>query len=237
MTTAREQWTSERHSISQRMLTSSEHAWDPMASSSVSFRQKNTHRACNVNYRHELVASVQDCNRSLQRGHHYYTLQSGVERILQHSKIAWLCNTGHGYGRCVIEYLQCLDGIYRGEPVRGVNSREECHWLHACKSFKRAGVAWDPMASSSVNFCRKTRTIHRRTLRRNRTSRCVRSPCPSFNGVHDSHEISKGVKRHLKSMSQMAGLSPQQHPNHELCRRMGSPEHHTLPAGHCVGRR
>jgi hypothetical protein len=29
--------------------------------------------------------------------------------------------------------LQC-------QPVRGVNIREECHWLHACKSFKRAGV-------------------------------------------------------------------------------------------------
>jgi hypothetical protein len=26
--------------------------------------------------------------------------------------------------------LQC-------NPVRGVNFREECHWSHACKSFKR----------------------------------------------------------------------------------------------------
>jgi hypothetical protein len=24
--------------------------------------------------------------------------------------------------------------------IRGVNTREECHWSHACKSFKRAGV-------------------------------------------------------------------------------------------------
>jgi hypothetical protein len=29
--------------------------------------------------------------------------------------------------------LQC-------QPVRGVNTREECHWSHTCKSFKRAGV-------------------------------------------------------------------------------------------------
>jgi hypothetical protein len=29
--------------------------------------------------------------------------------------------------------LQC-------EPVSGVNTGEECHWSHACKSFKRAGV-------------------------------------------------------------------------------------------------
>jgi hypothetical protein len=29
--------------------------------------------------------------------------------------------------------LQC-------QPVRGVNTRDECHWSHACKSFKRASV-------------------------------------------------------------------------------------------------
>jgi hypothetical protein len=46
--------------------------------------------------------------------------------------------------------LQC-------QPVRGANAREECHWPHACKSLKRA-KAWDPMASSSVNFCLNTRT-------------------------------------------------------------------------------
>jgi hypothetical protein len=28
----------------------------------------------------------------------------------------------------------------RCQPVRGVNTRDECHWAHACKSFKRAGV-------------------------------------------------------------------------------------------------
>jgi hypothetical protein len=26
------------------------------------------------------------------------------------------------------------------EPVRKVGTREECHWSHACKSFKRAGA-------------------------------------------------------------------------------------------------
>jgi hypothetical protein len=28
----------------------------------------------------------------------------------------------------------------RYQPVRGVDSLEECHWSHACKSFKRTGV-------------------------------------------------------------------------------------------------
>jgi hypothetical protein len=41
------------------------------------------------------------------------------------------------------------------KPVRGVNFREECHWSHACS----LQHAWDPMATSSVNFCRKTRTV------------------------------------------------------------------------------
>jgi hypothetical protein len=35
--------------------------------------------------------------------------------------------------------FSCLDAIYSAN-VRGVNTRKECDWLHACKSFKRAGV-------------------------------------------------------------------------------------------------
>jgi hypothetical protein len=41
--------------------------------------------------------------------------------------------------------------------VRGVNSREECHWSHACKSFKRAG-----MGTNGILECKlpsKTRSI------------------------------------------------------------------------------
>jgi hypothetical protein len=38
------------------------------------------------------------------------------------------------------------------------NFREECHWAHACK-IASSEHAWDPMASSSVSFCRKTRTV------------------------------------------------------------------------------
>jgi hypothetical protein len=48
--------------------------------------------------------------------------------------------------------LQC-------QPVRGGYAREECRWSHACKSVKRSEAkAWEPMASSNANFCRKTQT-------------------------------------------------------------------------------
>jgi hypothetical protein len=33
--------------------------------------------------------------------------------------------------------LQCLDAIYSVNRQEAVNTREECHWSHACKSFKR----------------------------------------------------------------------------------------------------
>jgi hypothetical protein len=44
-----------------------------------------------------------------------------------------------------------------------VDAREECHWSHACS----LQASWrGPMASSSVNFCRKTRTVHTVRVRR-----------------------------------------------------------------------
>jgi hypothetical protein len=54
--------------------------------------------------------------------------------------------------------LQCLDGSLQCQPVSGVNTREVCHWPHT-PSLHQAEQAWEPMASSSVNFCRKTRTV------------------------------------------------------------------------------
>ena len=41
--------------------------------------------------------------------------------------------------------------------VRGVNTRDECHWSHACKSFKRAGVGNNGILD--CKFLSKTRTV------------------------------------------------------------------------------
>jgi hypothetical protein len=47
--------------------------------------------------------------------------------------------------------LQC-------QPVRGVDTREECHWSHACKSFKRSkGVKLNGILE--WKFLPKTRTV------------------------------------------------------------------------------
>jgi hypothetical protein len=45
----------------------------------------------------------------------------------------------------VVEVLGgCVPSVFgrnlQCEPVRNVDTREECHWSHACSSFKRAGV-------------------------------------------------------------------------------------------------
>jgi hypothetical protein len=34
--------------------------------------------------------------------------------------------------------LQCLDGMYNVNKVKGENNRAESRWSHACKRFKRA---------------------------------------------------------------------------------------------------
>jgi hypothetical protein len=50
--------------------------------------------------------------------------------------------------------LQC-------QPVKGVNTREECHWSHAWQRFKRSKGVKLSMAPSIVDFCRKTSsTVH-----------------------------------------------------------------------------
>jgi hypothetical protein len=49
------------------------------------------------------------------------------------------------------QFLQC-------ELGRKVDSREECHWSHAC-SLQASEHAWDPIASSSAKSCRKTMTV------------------------------------------------------------------------------
>jgi hypothetical protein len=50
--------------------------------------------------------------------------------------------------------LQC-------QPVRGVNFREECHWSHACKSFKRTCVG-----SNGILECKfLSENAHRTYLR------------------------------------------------------------------------
>jgi hypothetical protein len=43
-------------------------------------------------------------------------------------------------------------------PVRAVNSREECHWSNACKSFKRTCAGSNGILESAT-FCLKTRTV------------------------------------------------------------------------------
>jgi hypothetical protein len=45
----------------------------------------------------------------------------------------------------------------QGQPVRGVNTQEECHWSHACKSFKRAGMGNN--GTIECKFLSKTRTV------------------------------------------------------------------------------
>jgi hypothetical protein len=68
--------------------------------------------------------------------------------------------------------LQC-------KPVRGVNLREECHWSHHVRfMFASSEHVWDPMASSSVTFCRKTRTIPRVCRRINLSN--IPQPCLQF---------------------------------------------------------
>jgi hypothetical protein len=88
-----------------RMFASSEHAWDPMASSSVNFCRK--------------------------------------------TRTVPVSNPGH---------LQCLDAIYGGNGKRQWTSeRYVIGRTHASVSSEQA---WEPTASSSVNVCRKTSTVH-----------------------------------------------------------------------------
>jgi hypothetical protein len=61
------------------------------------------------------------------------------------------------------------------QPVRGVDTREECHWPHACSSFNRRskGVGSNGILESA-NFCRK-RAPH---LSHDRGGGVTRRPLP-----------------------------------------------------------
>jgi hypothetical protein len=60
--------------------------------------------------------------------------------------------------------LQCLDGVYGGNgkrpwiPEKNALGHTPARCRCLCSSSEQA---WEPMASSSVNFCRKTRTTQR----------------------------------------------------------------------------
>jgi hypothetical protein len=57
-------------------------------------------------------------------------------------------------------YFWCLSVFGRNlqcKPVRGVNSREECHWSHACKSFKRTCVGCNGILE--CKFLSEMRTV------------------------------------------------------------------------------
>jgi hypothetical protein len=48
-------------------------------------------------------------------------------------------------------FASVLRRSLRCQPVRGVNTREECHRAHACKSFKQAGVETDGQTRELTN--------------------------------------------------------------------------------------
>jgi hypothetical protein len=67
-----------------------------------------------------------------------------------HGDPPWCCrNSRFNRGRdstrpSVLRHnLQC-------QPVRGVNFREECHWSHACKSFKRTYVGTNDILECKI---------------------------------------------------------------------------------------
>ena len=62
--------------------------------------------------------------------------------------------------RDVVDHLQWVWAEFKGQPVR-VNTRDECHsiWAHARQRIKRRSKGVNPIASSSVKFCRK-RTLY-----------------------------------------------------------------------------
>jgi hypothetical protein len=51
---------------------------------------------------------------------------------------------------------QCLDAIYSVYRLEAVDTREECYWSHACKSFKPAGVGTNGILE--CKFLPKTQT-------------------------------------------------------------------------------
>jgi hypothetical protein len=53
--------------------------------------------------------------------------------------------------------------------MRAVDTREECHWSHACSL--QANMQWDPMGSSSAKPSRKTRTLPLESQLANSTAR------------------------------------------------------------------
>jgi hypothetical protein len=62
--------------------------------------------------------------------------------------------------KCAVESPSVFGRNLQCEPVRGVGTREEWHWSHACKSFKRSNGVKLNDNLECVNYCRKTRTAN-----------------------------------------------------------------------------
>jgi hypothetical protein len=65
------------------------------------------------------------------------------------------------YEYCTSHYRLSCAKQFTASTGKRVTVREEGHWSHTCspEMFASSEHAWEPMTSSSVNLCRKTRTV------------------------------------------------------------------------------
>jgi hypothetical protein len=104
------------------------------------FLPKNAHRAINVSGNTTVVMLLQKVKAPAPIV--VNVVGSATSRKLLHPMKAPTPMAANASGNAISRKLvpSVFGRNLQCEPVRGVDTREECHWSHACKRFKRARV-------------------------------------------------------------------------------------------------